>query len=783
MYILSVVSFETMLLVSGCSIFILLLMLIRKVSTKNIIVLLLCVLMFCAGGIRYESSNNIKGKTLYNFKDEIVTVQGTVIEKPVVTDKTISFIGRMNNVCKNGKNTDCDEKVRFSYFINENDDITKLLIPSYGDVFYLDGKIDIPNGAMNSGGFDYSRYLKGENIFFQCVFSLEDFEVTSKKENRFFDSLYNFRQKCISFYDEAFPYETGAVLKAFVLGDKSSLDYETEEIFSGSGLSHILAVSGLHVSTFAIAFCSLITLFSRSKRKQMLASTLASIFFVLFTGASVSAIRAGVMCAAAFFAKLIYRRADSLSVLSEIAAIFCVINPHVIYDASFILSFAATASIIVFNDSVLIIFKPLLEKLDKEKTWHRKAIKLINVTSVSISAQIFIIPLLIYLFNGFSVMSVAATVVIAPFLLPLLTGGLVFCAMSFVNELFAVPAAVLIYLLAKIIIFVAEFFSAFWFSKIAFGIVTPFFLLLYALVIATIIYAIKRKRLHFITSLVCVTCLLVLYLINSIINYDVAQVSFINVGNGDCALIKSPGDCDILIDAGASSKSETSGRYIIYPYLIKNGVNDIEYVVLSHTHSDHVNGLLGLFDIMEIGNIIMPYNAEDTDEAKKILEKAHEYNIPVTYFASGDILKISDDIKITAITPDIKQLLISKNKNDSCLTVRLDYGKTSFLFTGDITSDIENYILDNYPDMLEADVLKVAHHGSQTSTCQRFVDAVKPKYSYIPVGKNSYGHPSEEVIDRLEKNGSEVYRASYHRDVTFFFDAEKITGVKYKAVD
>ena len=85
--------------------------------------------------------------------------------------------------------------------------------------------------------------------------------------------------------------------------------------------------------------------------------------------------------------------------------------------------------------------------------------------------------------------------------------------------------------------------------------------------------------------------------------------------------------------------------------------------------------------------------------------------------------------------------------------------------------------------MLEADVLKVAHHGSQTSTCQRFVDAVKPKYSYIPVGKNSYGHPSEEVIDRLEKNGSEVYRANYHRDVTFFFDAEKITGVKYKAVD
>lgn len=783
MYVLSVVSFETTLFAFGCSIFIFLLMLIRKVNIKNIIVLLLCVLMFCAGGIRYEASNNIKGKILYNFRDEIVTVQGTVIEKPVITDKTISFIGRIDCVCKNEKSIDCNEKVRFSYFINQGDDINKLRIPSYGDIFSLDGKIDIPDGAMNRGGFDYSRYLKGENIFFQCVFSLEDFHVISKNENLFLDGLYNFRQKCISFYDKAFPYETGAVLKAFVLGDKTSLDYETEEIFSASGLSHILAVSGLHVSTFSIAFCSLITLFSRSKRKQMLASTIVSIFFVLFTGASVSAIRSGVMCAAALVAKLIYRRADSLSVLAEVAAIFCVINPHVIHDASFILSFAATASIIVFNDSVLIIFKPLLEKLDIEKPWHRRAAKLINVTSVGVSAQIFIIPLLIHLFNGFSVMSVAATVVIAPLLMPLLVGGLLFCAMSFVNELFAIPAAVLIYLLAKIIILVAEVFSGFWFSKIAFGIITPFLLLLYALVIATIIYAIKRKKLHFITTLVCVTCLLVLYLVNSIINYDVAQVSFINVGNGDCALIKAPGDCDVLIDAGANAKSETSGRYIIYPYLIKNGVNDIEYVILSHTHSDHVNGLLGLFDIMKIGNIIMPYNAEDTDEAKKILQKANEYNIPVTYFTSGDVLKISDEINITAITPDVKQSLISQDVNDSCLTVRLDYGKTSFLFTGDITSDIENYILDNYTDMLEADVLKVAHHGSQTSTSQKFVDAVNPKYSYIPVGKNSYGHPSEEVIDRLEKSGSEVYRANYHRDVTFFFDAEEITGVKYKAID
>lgn len=782
MYILSLVTLESALQFCAIAVLIFSLILIKKINVSNVVVLLLCVLSFCAGCIRYEASNNITTKELYAYVDDTVQINAEVTDMPVVTDKTVSFIAKLTSIDKNGKKVLCDEKMRFSHFIQTGTNVKELNVPHIGANISVMGKITVPTGAMNTGGFDYSRYLKGDNIFFQCEISLDDLEVIEYIE-RPLHIWTKFRSKCIDAFDEAFPAEEVGVLKAFVLGDKTSLSSDVEEAFSSSGLSHILAVSGLHVVAFAKAITEILSRSSKSKRKQMVASSIAGVFFVLFTGASVSAIRAGVMCVAAYFAKLIYRKADSISVLAEVAAVFCLINPHVVYDASFMLSFSATAGILTLTDSVMVLFRPVTTKLNREKRLHRVASEGINIFCVGIAAQIFVTPLLVYMFNGFSIMSVIATVVINPILSPMLILGVTFTALSFVSSSVALPVGVVICFLAKVSIYIAEFFGGFAFSKIAFGVITPFLLLLYAAVVATLIFAIRKKKLHFITSLMCTTCLLIVYTISALVNYNTAQVSFINVGNGDCALIKAPGNCDILIDAGGNAKSETSGKYIIAPYLIKNGVTDIEYVVLSHTHTDHVNGLLGLFDIMEIGHIIMPYNAEHTEEFEKIVKKAQEYNIPVTYFINGDELKINDHMKITAITPDAKQYLVSKDANDSCLTVRLDYGEMSFLFTGDITSDIEGYILDYYSDMLDVDVLKVAHHGSGSSSCQEFIDAVSPDYSYIPVGKNSYGHPSQNVIDRLLQSGSQVYSANIHRDVTFYFNQEKICGVKYKPLE
>ncbi len=779
MYLASVLNSDASFICAAGFFLVSCVMLIRKIKNKSAVLLIICSVSVILGTVRFESTNNAKTKSLYEFSNCLVRVEAEVIDPPVITDKTVTFVGKITSISANNRQKYVDEKVKFTHFLEKDKGTVGLNIPKTGDKIACFAKISVPNGAMNSGGFDYSRYLKSENVFFQAEILLDNAKVTVCDKRSISHRWSDFRQKCIGFFDAVFPGDVNAVLKAFVLGDTSSLTDETQSSFSASGLSHVLAVSGLHVCVFTSMLSALLAFFKGSKRSQRVVSVLGSIFFTLFTGASVSAIRACVMSVAALSAKLIYRKADSMTVLCAVAAVMCAVNPCVIYSVSFMLSFAATAGILLFTESIFAGFVPIVGKLDSEKILHRQVIKILQASSVGIAAQIPVIPLLIWIFNGFSIVSVLSTVLITQLLAPMLGGGMLFCAFSFISSKIAYFIGGFLYLLVKILIGISDFFANLPFSKIILGTLSPFLLLLYGVVIAFFLFALRKDRQKAFASLLSFVCLLAVFSINYINNYNIARVSFINVGQGDCALIKAPGNCDILVDAGGYAQSESTAEFILEPYLLKNGVTDIEYVVLSHLHSDHTVGLLGLLDMMEIKNLIIPYNSIDTDEAQSLIDKAVSKGVKITHFARGDSIRISDELVLSAVMPDEKQYTISDDTNDRCLVMRLDYGEVSFLFTGDITENAEKYAVNYYKKELDADVLKVAHHGSFESTCQEMIDAVSPEFAYIPVGRNTYGHPSQEVIERLTASGCSVYRADVHKDLTFYFDNEKILGIKF----
>ena len=176
------------------------------------------------------------------------------------------------------------------------------------------------------------------------------------------------------------------------------------------------------------------------------------------------------------------------------------------------------------------------------------------------------------------------------------------------------------------------------------------------------------------------------------------------------------------------------------------------------------------------------YEVEIPDDASVV--KVDNPSTPDGVFRTNKIIvknpiKVNDEILLTAITPDELQYAFSDSDNEMCLMLRLDYGNSSFIFTGDISSFAEKYAVNKYKNMLKADVLKVAHHGSRNSSCDEFLKAVSPTYAYIPVGNNSFGHPHQDAIKRFKDNDIEVYRSDIHKDVTFYFDAEKIKGVIY----
>lgn len=739
------------------------------------------VLLFCLGIVLYGIADDVSTRSLYNYCSEQVYLTGEVTEDAVFKDTYIRFNMKVNSLQWNEYNDESiNDKISVTYFTNSS----MIDVPSikYGDIVTVKGTVSLPSNAKNTGGFDYAKYLKSKGIYFQTVAENNELHVVGRNIHPFFDAIYSFRRRCSSIFDERFPSDKSGVLKAYILGDSSGIQSDISEMFSASGLTHVLAVSGMHLVVFLSFFAAIYRIMGISIHKRIIISGCAVIIYVIFTGASIATIRAGIVCLIALSAQFFFRYSDPLTALAEAAAVLCAVNPIVILSASHMLSFSSTLGILLFSQKISKSFSLLYNNIENKPKVKRTIRTICNLTAMGISAQVFIFPVLIYLFNEFSVMSVVATVLINPLLTPLLVGGLLFCILSLISKAIAYPVAGFIYVHAKIMIKIAEFFGNFSFSKISFGSITPFFIIMYIVIFAAVYFTFfHRKKAISLISLYSIAALLFVFTLYNNSYNNIAEVCFINVGQGDCSLIKAPGNCDILIDAGGKKNNTSVGKNVVKPYLLNNGVTDIEYVIASHGHEDHINGIISLIDEIEIKQILVPAGFGTTNESIDLINKANENNIPITTVKHGDVLYISDKIQLTVIMPDDKilNLLDDNDENDRSLLLRLEYGNTSFLYTGDLSKIGEMYASATYTDMLSADVLKISHHGSYESSCNKFLDSVDPDYAFISVGVNNYGHPSDDVLCRLNLRNIQYYRADTHNDVIFYFDENKIRGIKF----
>jgi len=263
---------------------------------------------------------------------------------------------------------------------------------------------------------------------------------------------------------------------------------------------------------------------------------------------------------------------------------------------------------------------------------------------------------------------------------------------------------------------------------------------------------------------------------------DVAFVKFVNVGQGDCTLITLPGDIDILIDGGEYSKGSENNpeSNTVCSYLARAGVKDIDLIIATHANSDHIGGLLSVIDCFKVGALIVPPTFLNSDLSLPLMDKAMEKNVSIYIMLTEDTVTITDTIKLTALMPDIYTIQNEENENNTSLVFRLDCYGTSFLFMGDIEAETEFYmtrLLND--DILDVDVLKVGHHGSDTSSSEAFLEKVTPEFAFIPVGENSFGHPSSEVLDRLSAMGTTVFRADMNKDVIFVLTIDGISNIIY----
>lgn len=640
----------------------------------------------------------------------------------------------------------------------------------YGDLVKVEGKFQEPTTSRNYGGFNYKEYLKTLKIY--GTIKVEDINILAKKQANFILQFSNeIFTKIKTNIEKTYSYNTGAIMLGVLLGYSDNIDEHTQDDFSNSNITHVLSVSGMHI-LYIIQLLNYSRILFGKRKSKIIASAILLIYMCI-TGLNVSVIRASIMGILMCMSFVFYRKSDIINNIAISALIILIDNPYNIKSISFLLTYAGTIGIIYLNPTIERILKDIRLRHSKYKYTfikiQRKAKNIIEVISVSISAQLMIVPIIAVVFNNFNISFIITNLLLTLIIGAIVIGGFIQVIVSFISIKLGIIVAKLIEILVYGLILI---------SKINFGnfiVVTPslwqVILFYIILILFKIYYTVFHKRILNSTEnrfkniyalikytikpyirkiiYVLVSCTIFFNLICNL--KQELKIYFIDVGQGDSTLVVTPKGKNILIDGGGSQTYDI-GENTLVPYLLDRKIKKIDYMLISHFDYDHVNGLLTVLEKLEVSKIIIGKQGEENEQYEQFKELVNQKDITVLNVKKGDVVNIEKDIKFNVLFP-ANDLIQENVINNNSLVVKLEYKDFKMLFTGDIEKIAEERLLKLYEkEELKADILKVPHHGSKTSSSQKFLEAVSPKLALIGVGENNkFGHPNDEVLNRIHK--------------------------------
>lgn len=604
----------------------------------------------------------------------------------------------------------------------------------YGTIFQL-------NKADNPGQFDAEGFYQSQGIFYTFQ---ADVVTTVVGEASYREYLTVFREYLAEQLMNLFEERDGGILKAVLLGDKSSLREEDQLLYQKNGISHLLAISGLHISLIGISLYRLLRKLGLTFLEAGIPSGVLLLAYGMFTGFGVSTVRAVCMFLVMIFADIFGRTYDMASAMSLAAIILLIRSPLLARQASFLLSFGAILGICFVHPILVSIMKP-----------KRKIYKTILF---SISLSLVTYPLTVHFFYEYPLYSILLNFVVIPCMpLVMIFGGsglLAGCLYRGAGKILGIPA----HLILSFYEFLGNGLVRLPLSMVRLGQEEPWQLILYYLLVvsglAGLWYA-RRKiyGLFFPMALILVTLRF----------RSGLEFTMLDVGQGDGLFLRIPGVVTCMIDGGSSSVKNV-GKYRILPYLKYEGVEKIDYWIITHADLDHISGLLeiielsGTLDGIPIGSLLLP-SIENPDELYlELWELAEEKGIMVGTIGAGDEIH-GEDFSIECISP-MKNSYYA-DKNDSSTVLSISYQDFSMLLTGDLGFKGEVSLLES-DSLNPVDVWKVSHHGSKYSGREEFLETIRPNLALISVGKNNYGHPNPDLLSRLDYIGSHTETTLEH---------------------
>ena len=636
--------------------------------------------------------------------------------------------------------------------------------------------------ARNFGNYDEEDYYHSLGIFLKAY--ADDVLITDHHVSWLRQLLYDIRnQMTDSIHASVQDEETAGVLAAICTGDRSGLTDETRILYRKSGIAHILAVSGLHISLLGMGAFRLL-------RKKLSFKISAAVSCVMMAGLCImcgetpSAIRAAIMFFIQIIAEGLGKTTDILCSVSLAALIMLAENPLYITGSAFQMSYAAILAIGLIYPELERTFRAKPRNRRKNAGAGIRTGKLRKGFLMSIPIMLATLPVTASAYYEISLYGAVLNVVVIP-LMSAVLGSSFFSALIGIFDLLAGRFFIGIGVyLVRFIRWICGLFSDLPFNDLVTGnpsawrVAVYYLLLFLGLMVMKFLRYLRegdtRKNMIISASYIVfsVTALFLRFPDGRL------KVSMIDVDQGDCILLESPHGSVYMIDAG-SSTVDNAARYRVEGALKYKGISGIDYFFVTHPDTDHISALQDMLEDGEItiSNILIPY-IPDNSNYMTLCSQAAANGTELYRLNEGTVLK-DGDLIISCLHPDKDYYSPDTNGYSAVLDVRLGY--FSALFTGDLGADGEDILLrDHLSEMQGAyDILKVAHHGSRFSSGGKFLDAVSPQIALISAGvNNSYGHPHKETLERLERTGAMIFSTAQFGEIMIEADYSGILSIK-----
>lgn len=627
----------------------------------------------------------------------------------------------------------------------------------------LEGMLVLPELPRNPGQFNRRSYESGKKIDFY----LENPTVLEVKEQRsgVREVVEIWKTEMMNRCEKIYQDEEAGILEAMLFGEKSELSGDIKELYQAAGISHVLVISGLHISLLALAVAGILRRLGFPMPVWVILSVGVLAGYGILIGQPTTAVRALLMFFVLQGARLLGRSYDLLSALAFAGILMLLDNPDLILDGGCRLSFCAVIGVGWYVSEKNKIFRSIGEK-EKRKNRGKggkgsSAGAILENIRAGWYLWLFTLPVMLDTFYQVSVVGILWNLVAIP-LLPVIiaSGGLgvVLAGWNiFLGSLAGSPAYGMLQLYQEIGNISEKLPVGMWTpGQPSKPVIAGYYLVIFLLVLVEkqLIKREKRWKIRKIFPGMELCSMLLLLLLMAHPWQQREKITFLDVGQGDASLLQSGGQT-LLLDGGSTSQKNV-GTYVILPYIKQQGISCLEAVVLTHTDQDHINGVTEVLEEgkkgwLTVKNLMYPYWMEGTEQGKQLKKLAEEAGASCRKIRAGDRLTIG---KAEAVVLYPKEQEKIAEPNAGSLVLFWKWEGVRAMFTGDLPEEKERELLQNLP---ACEILQVGHHGSATSTCREFLEQVQPSLAVISCAmKNRYGHPSPDTVDRLKKTGCEI---------------------------